>query len=659
VAGPAGEAGLALALVASLLLVFRAVRGGPLRTPGWLLLAGVVVAFAALEWALLTNDFSLAYVAGNHAATAPLLYTVSAAWAGVEGSMVLWLLVLGFVVWRVALRPDGELDRTAAAVLGAVFAFFALTTMAAADPFRFCLDAECAATGWLTFWSAAGPAAGTGADPLLLNHPAMAFHPPLLYAGFLALAVPFAYAVAALIRNDVTDHWLDQSHHWLLGSFVFLTVGMGVGAWWSYEVLGWGGYWGWDPVENAALLPWIAAVALLHSLPVQRRRGMLRLWNLGTALSAFCFVALATLLTRTSVVPSVHTFTRSGLGLPLLGFLVFVVAGSFGLLALRAPRLASPPRLESTLSREGALIITGSILAALAAAVLAGTLFPVVVTAFTGSIVSVGAPFFDRAAVAAGFGLLFLMGFGVMLPWRVAAPGTAWRRMAGPALAAVLAVAVVAAFGSRHSAVLLAVALVTFVVVAAGRDLASAVATRRRLSGSARAFVAVVGGDPAHWGGQLSHVGIALVAVAVIASTALTERAEITIAPTATASFSGYALTYNGVAERDEEYRQVQAAQILVQDGASSSVTLQPGFHRYPGYRLPVATPDLLRTWRGDLYLSLAGLSNRGIVLDAFYFPLLWLLWTGGIVTAAGGLWSLWARRPSRRRVRTGSAIDA
>jgi cytochrome c-type biogenesis protein CcmF len=390
-----GTAGVALGLTSSVLgaltLGVGLRRGRPdlLRTArswAWLVLGGAGLAVAAMEVALLTHDFSLRYVAANGSRSTPLLYTVASLWSALEGSILLWALVLGgwlvAAVTRFRSRLDDPLVAWATIAMLAVAAFFFALVLGPANPFETVAGAE--------------PTDGPGPNPLLQDHPLMAIHPPFLYLGYVGFTVPFAFAVATLVTGRVDEGWLAATRRFTLLAWGALTVGIVLGAWWSYEVLGWGGYWAWDPVENASLLPWLTGTAYLHSVMVQERRGMLRVWNLSLLMATFSLTILGTFLTRSGVLDSVHSFTESPIGPWLLTFFAVTVLTGVGLIGWRGDRLRAPGRIDSPLSREGAFLANNLLFAAFAFVVLLGTVFPLVVEAVQGERISVGTPYFNR-----------------------------------------------------------------------------------------------------------------------------------------------------------------------------------------------------------------------------------------------------------------------
>ena len=427
-----GTAGIVLAFVASLSgmvtvahgLVRRRRNQATLMVPYAVLgLAGAVLAFAAMERALIQRDFTIRFVAEHGSHKTPLLFEITALWSGLQGSILLWGLVLAgyiaVIVWRFRDRRSDPLLGWAVVTMFAVATFFFGLMLGPANPFvRFSPP--------LGF-------DGQGPNPLLQNHPLMAFHPPLLYLGYVGFTVPFAFAIGALVTGRVGEGWLVATRRWTLFAWGFLTAGIVLGAWWSYEVLGWAGYWAWDPVENASFLPWLTGTAYLHSVMIQERRGMLRVWNLSLLCATFSLTILGTFLTRSGVIQSVHAFSEGSIGPLLLGFFAVIVLVSVGLIGWRGDRLRSPGRIDSPLSREGAFLLNNVLFAAFAFVVLLGTVFPLIVEALQDRRVSVGPQYFNRMSMPIGFVLLFLMAIAPVLPWRKASGELLSQRLLWPA----------------------------------------------------------------------------------------------------------------------------------------------------------------------------------------------------------------------------------
>ena len=428
--------GFAAAVVGTVVLAVGLVRGrtGSLRSGrvyAPLILLGGVVAVFAMQRALVTHDFSLTYVADNNSRSTPLIYSITGMWSALAGSILLWGVILGgyatAMVWRFRRRADDQLVAWATIVMYVVAAFFFGLMLGPADPF--------------SHVSGAVPTDGLGPNVLLQDNPLVLFHPPMLYLGLVGFTLPFAFAVASLVTGRVDEDWQGETRRWTLFAWTFLTIGIVLGAWWSYQVLGWGGFWAWDPVENASLLPWLVGTAYLHSVMVQQRRGLLRVWNLSLVIATFSLTILGTFLTRSGVIQSVHSFSTSVIGPLLLGFFGLVLAVGVGLIAWRGDRLRSPGGIDSPVSREGAFLANNLLFVLFTFVVLLGTVFPLLYEALnSGAQVSVGAPYFNRLVIPLGLGLLFLMAVAPALPWRKSSTEVMRRRLAVPAGLGVLVV---------------------------------------------------------------------------------------------------------------------------------------------------------------------------------------------------------------------------
>ncbi len=667
-----GTAGVIAALCAAILLAWRGTsvaRGATadLVNPARLLLAGAIAAMGAMQLALLTDDFTLAYVANHHSSTTPFPFDVATAWAALEGSIILWGLVLAAFTWAVVGRyrkaPD-PLGAAALAVMGGVAIFFFGLMVTVANPFEVCVsavEAGCAASSPWPLAAVQAPVNGPGPNPLLQNHILMAIHPPMLYLGYVGLTVPFAYGIGALALAVPGPEWLRRSHRSTLVAWSFLTIGITLGGWWAYEVLSWGGYWAWDPVENASLMPWLAATAFIHSGLVQQRRGMLQAWNFVLVISAFALTILGTFLTRSGTINSVHSFTQSAIGPALLGFLVLVLVGSFALFTMRAHLVASSPRIETFVSREGLFLVNNLLLAIFGFIVLIGTTYPLLVEAFTGTQVGVGQPFFNRLAVPLSFLLLLVMGFGPVTPWGGAPRGLLWRRLRAPTLIALAAGLLTALFVTRLGWVVLAVTLGTFVASAIIGLLIELALNRVRKS-QASFFTevrTVVAGDQPFWAGQLSHLGVVLVAIGIAFAANLGSHAVVDLEPGESVDFAGYQLVYESPFRRVEPNRVVEGARITVLRGTEAVALLEPSANFYGADTAGIVTPAVLTTPAGDLYLTLKALDSETLTLGLDTSPMVWLLWLGGLTTAAGGAWSLLARRSARRGAVEHQTADA
>ncbi|HZN13864.1 MAG TPA: heme lyase CcmF/NrfE family subunit [Acidimicrobiales bacterium] len=605
------------------------VRAG--RTYVWLLLGAALVACLAMERALITHDFSLKYVAENGSRTTPLLYTIASLWGALAGSILLWGLVLSGYLTAVTVRfrrhADDPIVGWALLVGLVVAAFFFGLMLGPANPFRTV--------------SGAVVGDGPGPNPLLQNHPLMAYHPPMLYLGYVGFTVPFAFAIAALATGRLGEGWLVETRRWTLFAWGFLSVGILLGAWWSYEVLGWGGFWAWDPVENASFLPWLTATAYLHSVMVQERRGMLRVWNLSLLISTFSLTILGTFLTRSGVLDSVHSFTESSIGPLLLVFFGVVVAVGVGLIGWRGDELRAPGSVDSPVSREGAFLLNNLLFAAFAFVVLLGTVFPLVVEAVNGDRISVGRPYFDRMTGPIGLALLFMMAVAPALPWRKASGELLRTRLQVPAWVGALTLVGCVVAGVHGLTPLLAFGLGAFAAAAAVRQLV--LATRRQgvrgLLGRAN-------------GGMVVHLGVVVIAVAFAASTSYSHRSEVRLRPGQSALVRGHRVTFLRVHEEKHGNRTSLVASIRVDGGR----VFAPALSRFPFASQSIGTPSVRTGLREDVYLTLLSApraSDGSIVLGVLVRPLVVWLWIGGGVMAIG---TLMAAVPGRRRLPTSPA---
>ncbi|SFB62706.1 cytochrome c-type biogenesis protein CcmF [Amycolatopsis marina] len=632
-----GWVGILLGLAGSIVLAvfgFRAqhrpgaVRRSQLRFAVGCMLGGATLAMAALEVALLTDNFAVSYVAETHSRATPLFFTITSAWSALGGSIVLWALVLaGYTaaVLRQVRDTDDRLGTGALAVLGVVAVFFFGLVSTVANPFRILPNP---------------PADGPGPNPLLADHAMVAFHPPLLYLGFVGFTVPFAFAMSALLLRRGGVDWLRRTRRANLVAWSFLTAGLVLGAWWSYEVLGWGGYWAWDPVENAALIPWLVATAFIHSAVVQVKRGMLQAWNFVLVIDTFALTILGTFLTRSGVVASVHSFTESGVGPALLAFLVLVLGGGFTLFALRGERVASGSRPETLASREGVFLINNLLLTVFAFVVLAGTVYPIIVEALTGNQVSVGRPFFDRMAVPLAFALLLAMGVGPFTPYRYASLAVLWVRLRLPLLLASAAAAAVVVLGGVSSPGVVAVVAIAVGVAAASVRQLVVTAPKPRLRGIPR----VLGGQRAYWGGQLAHLGVAVVAVVIAVSGSLATRTTVTLDRGESVEFAGYTLTFDRSEEHVQPDRVSRDAHIVFREDGQVSWTATPQLTAFNNQTQSVGQPAVWTAPTRDIYVALAQLGDERVSLNLYRYPLMAWLWVGGGLVAAGGFWALSGR---------------
>jgi cytochrome c-type biogenesis protein CcmF len=586
----------------------------------------LVSANVAMVIALAEHDFSISYVAQVGSRTTPLLYTIASLWGALEGSILFWAGLLAVLLLLLAVRTHGR-DRgdlpAALALLFAVLAFFVFIVLVPGNP-----------------WTSVSPVPpdGPGPNPLLANHPLMAIHPPLLYLGFVGLSIPFALTVAALLHGRLDDRWLAMTRRWILIPWAALSAGLILGAWWAYAVLGWGGYWAWDPVENMALLPWLTATAFLHSAMVTARRGILRGWNVALIVASFALTILATLVTRSGVLNSVHDFTLSLIG-PL--FLLLFGAIAIGSIVLVALRLPSGGFDQARLgARATAFLVNNLLLVAIAATVLFGTLFPLLAEAASGSQVSVGAPYFERVIGPLALGLLVLVGIGPTLPWGDWTPD-ARRRLLPGAVSAAAAATLLALVDGRPEVVAAGAAGVFALVESfwlLGQRIASMRGTSRG-SGSGRRSV----------GGLTAHIGFAVIGLAVLASSVGRTDIVETLRAGETLQLGSLLLVLDNVQQApDAAGRDSVTARVRLRDG-DAVTSLDPALTLFPASNAAIATPAVLPGPLADLYLTLTNVdpSTGTATLRLARYPFVSWLWAGGAILAAGGVL---AARPTGRR---------
>jgi len=467
------------------------------------------VATLSMVYALVAHDFSVEYVARVGSRATPLFYTVISLWGALEGSILFWIFVLtslsALVVYQNRAR-EGTLIWYTGGVLMLISIFFLILLVGPANPFGLVSPV---------------PADGPGPNPLLQNHPLMAVHPPLLYLGYVGMSVPFAFGIGAVLSGEIdSDGWIRLTRRWLLIAWAFLSAAIVAGMWWSYEVLGWGGYWAWDPVENASFLPWLTATAFLHSVMVQERRGLLKLWNLNLIVATFALTILGTFLTRSGVLSSVHAFSEGPIGRYFLAFIALVLVGSFALVAGNSERLRPTGSLDSAVSRESVFLLNNLFLTAFTVTVLVGTLFPLVAEAIRGVKVSVGEPFFNRMTLPICAALLFLMGVGPALPWRRASRDVLRKQLIPPAIVALAAVMVSFVVGVRSPYGLATFAFGGFALTANLREFVDGAMARRRALGESPviALGRLVGANRRRYGGYIAHLGVLTLTLGIAAS---------------------------------------------------------------------------------------------------------------------------------------------
>jgi cytochrome c-type biogenesis protein CcmF len=608
----------------------------------------VAVAVVVLLTALVRSDFSFTYVSAFTSRELPLAYKFTALWGGQEGSLLLWLFVLtGYGAAAVLLdrKAGRELVAWVVPVLGIVAVFFSMLVVFVASPFKTHIP----------------PADGLGLNSSLQS-PYMQAHPPMLYLGYVGLTVPFAFAMGALLSGRTDERWIVATRRWTLLAWAFLGIGQLLGAKWAYEEVGWGGYYAWDPVENAALMPWLAATAFLHSVMVQERKGMLKVWNMLLVILAFSLSLFGTFLTRSGVLNSIHSFTEGSIGPWFLGFICFVVAGSLLLVFRRLPLLRSKTKLESLASREATFLYNNLLLVALCLTILWGVTFPILSEAVRGESVTVGRPYYDFFLRAFGLPLLLLMGIGPLIAWRRASLRSLGRTFLWPFVTALVAGAGLIAAGAGTSIPgLIAYTFSAFVAATIALEFIRGTQARRALSHEAwpRAFGELIARNRRRYGGYIVHAAILMLAIGIAGSSAYNTSHSARLAPGDTMKVRDYSLVYRGLTSKRSENAIETRATIDVYKGGDRIATMHPGKNDYPVEQQVSNEVSIRSDWLTgeDLFLITEQVNQNGTIdFKAIINPLVNLIWAAGLVFLIGSAITLWpdAREERRLAVRYG-----
>src|SRR5262245_35876793 len=594
----------------------------------------VTSCFALLTYAFLTFDFAVRYVATNTNLGTPFYYRITGVWGALEGSIILWswMLALYTIILIVRHREGArELYPWALATMLGILAFFLLVMTVAAPPFQ---------------RQTPIPPDGRGLNPLL-EDTGMITHPVALYLGFTGFTVPFAFAMAALITGRIGDTWLALTRRWTIVAWYFLSLGLLIGGWWSYHVLGWGGYWAWDPVENAAFMPWLTGTAFLHSVLIQERRRMLRLSNISLVILTFGLTLFGTFLTRSGVIASVHAFTQGSIGILFLTFLAVVLLTALGLVAWRWDVIRSEGELDSVVSRESAFLLNNVLLVAAAFTVFFGTVFPLLSEAVRGVKVSVGAPFFNQVNIPLFLSLVFLMGVGPLIAWRRASLENLKRNFLWPVALGIIAAASAFALGVRSFLAALTFATTVFVAVTIVVDFTRATRARLRLGESLfPAMGRLLVRHNRRYGGFVVHLGILIIALGVMGSHAWSVQTETTLRRGETAELAGYRFRFDGLTAVEESNHFKVVGDFTVSNGRVLGV-LRPAKKFYPQEQAPIAYVDYRLGLREDLYLVLGDFARDGsqATIKLQVNRLVSWIWIGGFVLTLGALLAILPER--------------
>ncbi|MBI4285534.1 MAG: heme lyase CcmF/NrfE family subunit [Chloroflexi bacterium] len=595
----------------------------------------LTIAVAALLYGLVTHDFSVEYIASYTMRGMSIVYILSALWAGSSGSLLFWAWLLSIFATVVVLqrREVGkELIPYAAAITMFIQVFFLILLIDIANPFH-----------KLGFT----PADGRGLNPLLENA-GMFFHPPTLLAGYVGFAIPFAFAMAALLTKRLGDEWILNIRRYTLVAWIFLTLGNWFGMWWAYVELGWGGAWAWDPVENASLLPWLTGTAFLHSIMMQRRRGMLKIWNMVLVIITFSLTIFGTFLTRSGIIGSVHTFGESALGPFFITFIGVAVVASVALLYYRSDELRSEVEMESLVSRESTFLLNNLLLVGAAFAIFLGTIFPIISEAVRGVKITVGPPFFNQVNGPIFLAVIVLAGICTLIGWRRASVKNLLKNFLWPIIGAVVITIVLFAIGVRSLA-LIPFFLCFFVIATIFYEWFRGVRARRRMRGEnpLKGFYNLLRANRPRYGGYIVHLGVIFLALGMIGSMSFSSEAEATIKPGETMNIENYTLTYENMDNFETPTKEVVSSTLTITNSGEYLGTLTAEKYFHKNYQQPVTEVAIRSTLKEDLYVILVGWDENGTAFRVLVNPLVAWMWIGGIVMVAGGLLAFW---PERRR---------
>jgi cytochrome c-type biogenesis protein CcmF len=652
-----GELSLWIALLMAIWCATISFAGGINRRQE-LIVSGERAAYAAgaftllasigLWTALLTRDFSLTYVASQISANMPNVYVFTAFWSGQAGSMLFWALILsiytGIAVFTNR-NTNRELMPFVTGTLASVLVFFLATTALKANPYSR-LD-------WM-------PLDGRGMNPQLQN-PGMAIHPPTLYLGYVATAIPFGFAIAALATRRLDADWLAAVRRWSLVSWFFLTVGIVLGMWWAYVELGWGGYWAWDPVENSSFLPWLTGTAFLHSIMVQEKRGMLRKWNVTLVVITFLLSILGTFITRSGIIESVHSFAQSPVGTWFAAFLAGSSALTIYLVATRLQDLQAKAELESMVSREAAFLYNNLLLVGISFSVLWGTLFPILSEWVRGSKITVGPPFFNTVNVPLGLLLLGLTGVGPLIAWRKASVSNLRRQFLGPVIAGLVFVAILFALGMRNGYALVSYLLAAFVAATIVQEFAKGIGARRSIHGEpfATAFVRLIARNRRRYGGYIVHAGVVML-FAAFAGLAFKRDYDVSLGAgqvfeTTDPYGQQWRFVSQGVSTSKNLNRDIMSVALEVTvDGKPIGLISSEKRQYFDSQGQPTFEPStevgIRSNARQDAYVVLAGVRDDVAELRVTFNPLVVWVWVGGAIMALGGIIVMWPQAERRRQ---------
>ncbi len=610
---------------------------------------------AVMISALLSHDFSVKYVAQVGSRATPLVFTVVSLWSALEGSILFWGAIMGAYLFAFAYLTRNEPHRLSIFPLGMmaiVATFFAFLIAGPANPWTFIPNAA---------------SDGPGPNPLLQNHPLMIIHPPMLYLGYVGMTVPFGIAAGALLRGEFSDAWVVPLRKWTLIPWTFLSVGIILGSWWAYAVLGWGGYWAWDPVENASFLPWLTSTAYIHSTMVLERRRSLKLWTLALGLASFVLTIVGTFMTRSGVFNSVHSFTQSDIGPTFLVFIALVFFFCIALLAVRGPLLVAESPLRSMVSREGSILLNNVVLVAITFTVFLGTIYPLVSEGLMHKRISVGEPYFNTMALPGGLLVLFLMGVGPVLPWGESSTRLVGRQLLIPTAAAVITPAICLALGMRGALPLGAFGLAAFATIVTLRELFLPAKARmsEQKESPLTALVRSASRARRRFGGYVVHLGIIAIIVAIAASSAYKVHSTGSVKIGDALEVGGHQIRLDGFSKGKEPHKEWIGADITIEyPNGSKSVRhekLAPRMNYYERSNDPIGSPSVDEHLGYDVYVSLLAFNKEAgtASFNAWVFPLVGWIWYAIPFLVLGSLIAVWPSRKSGAPAPAASAAVA
>lgn len=622
-----GNTSVYFSLAASLLGIGAFFFGAKFQKENWIRLGrgiayfnfyAITLASLGMIYALLTNDFSVSYVAKVGARETPRFYAAISLWSSLEGSILLWGWILSgytaLCLYRYRNQFEELIPFVGVTLLSICF-FFYLVLAVPANPFGL-VDPV--------------PPNGPGPNPLLQNHWLMGLHPPMLYLGYVGMSVPFAFAVASMVTGKMIETWVDAIRLWILLAWGFLTAAIILGGWWSYAVLGWGGYWAWDPVENASFMPWLTATAFLHSIMVQQKRGMLKIWNLFLILTTFLLTLLGTFLTRSGILESVHSFTESLIGHYFLICISAVLAVCAGLLIWKRPKFETPGKLDQPLCRESVFLLNNLLLVSFCFVVLLGTLYPLIAEAFRGVRVTVGEPFFNQMSIPFALGLILLMGLGAAIPWKRADGKMILKLLRWPLVLAVVAIGLAYLLGIRKGIILTTLSFSTFSLAIMLLEMIPAFLKNNRLFSL----------KPRRYGGFLVHIGILIIALGIALSGSYQKEVQASLLPGDFFKAGKYRVQFQRLLAEEKPQRFEVIALINVFEKEKMLGELRPKLNFYPQQREPIGSPSVRSSVTDDLYLTLMAFNphKREATLRAILTPGVSWIWGGGGIIVIGVL---------------------